>query len=284
MPEGDTVWLAGRRLDRALAGGVLLRSDFRVPALATVDLSGRAVLSVHSRGKHLLTRVEGGVSIHSHFRMDGSWHLYRPGHRWQGGPTHQVRAVLETAQWQAVGYRLPVLDLLPTAEELRVVGHLGPDLLGVDWDAAEALRRLRSTPDGEVGQALLDQRNLAGIGNLYKVESLFLEHVSPWTRTGDVPDLEGLVERARTLLQSNKDHPEQSTTGDLSRGRQHWVFERSGRPCRRCGSRILQAEQGPRGQERLTYWCPRCQPGPAPAPLHRQQLRSSPTTRARYRR
>ena len=110
MPEGDTVWLAGQRLHEALAGDLLVRSDFRVPSLATVDLSGQAVLEVVPRGKHLLTRLSGGLTLHTHFRMDGSWHLYRPGDRWTGGPEWQVRAVLETASWQAVGYRLPVVD------------------------------------------------------------------------------------------------------------------------------------------------------------------------------
>jgi endonuclease-8 len=117
VPEGDTVWLAGQRLHEALAGDLLVRSDFRVPSLATVDLSGQAVLEVVPRGKHLLTRLSGGLTLHTHFRMDGSWHLYRPGDRWTGGPEWQVRAVLETASWQAVGYRLPVVDLLPTADE-----------------------------------------------------------------------------------------------------------------------------------------------------------------------
>src|SRR3954447_24833814 len=141
MPEGDTVWLAARRMHDALAGQALVRTDFRVPDLATVDLSGRDVLEVVSRGKHLLTRIDGGLTLHTHFRMDGTWHLYPSGARWTGGPAWQVRLVLETEQWQAVGYRLPVVELLPTADEHRVVGHLGPDLLGPTtgdgcWDEA----------------------------------------------------------------------------------------------------------------------------------------------------
>ena len=186
MPEGDTVWLAAQRLDTALAGLVLLSSDFRVPALAETDLAGRRVLGVTPRGKHLLWRIEGGLTLHTHFRMDGTWHLYRPGERRTGGPDWQVRAVLETAPWTAVGYRLPVLELLPTDQEDDVVGHLGPDVLGPDWDLDEAVRRLQAAPDAEIGMALLDQRNLAGIGNLYKVESLFLCGVHPWARVADV--------------------------------------------------------------------------------------------------
>ena len=274
MPEGDTVWLAAQRLDAALAGEVLLRSDFRVPQLATVDLSGRTVQEVVPRGKHLLTRLSGGLTLHTHFRMDGSWHLYRPGDRWTGGPEWQVRAVLETASWQAVGYRLPVVELLETADEDAAVGHLGPDVLAEDWDADEALRRLRAEPEREVGLALLDQRNLAGLGNLYRCEVLFLQGLTPWVRVADVPDLAAAVERSRRLMLANRGRWEQSTTGSLRRGETHWVFERGGRPCRRCGTRVLVAEQGEPPRARLTYWCPRCQVGPSVAPTPRREGRS----------
>jgi endonuclease-8 len=272
VPEGDTVWLAGRRLDDALRGQVLERSDFRVPSLATVDLAGRRVLEVASRGKHLLTRVEGGHTLHTHFRMEGSWHLYRRGERWRGGPTWQIRVVLRTAPWDAVGYRLPVVELLPTSEEAGAVGHLGPDILGADWDPAEAVRRLLVLPEREVGQALLDQRNLAGIGNVYKTEACFLAGLSPWTPVRDVPDLDALVGLGARLMQHNRHAAAQVTTGDPRPGRQHWVFERQGQPCRRCGTRILLALQGPAPYERLSYWCPHCQPGPAPAPVRRADV------------
>ena len=283
MPEGDTVWLAGQRLHEALAGDVLVRSDFRVPSLATVDLSGSCVLEVVPRGKHLLTRLSGGLTLHTHFRMDGSWHLYRPGDRWAGGPQWQVRAVLETASWQAVGYRLPVVALLPTAEEHSVVGHLGPDVLGPDWSVEEAVRRLAAAPDAEIGLALLDQRNLAGLGNLYRCEVLFLSGLTPWVRVADVPDLPALVERGRRLLVANRGRWEQSTTGSLRYGEMHWVFERAGRPCRRCGTRIASAEQGAAPYARLTYWCPRCQLGPAPAPSRPPSRRDRPLGRTSYR-
>ncbi|MDP9399196.1 MAG: hypothetical protein M3P96_15840 [Actinomycetota bacterium] len=266
MPEGDTVWLAGRRMHDALAGRTLTRSDFRVPQLATVDLAGRAVLEVVSRGKHLLTRVEGGATLHTHFRMEGSWHLYRPGARWQGGPDWQIRAILANADWTAVGYRLPVVELLATSDEDQTVGHLGPDLLGEDWNADEAVARLRSVPERAIDEALLDQRNLAGIGNLYKIETLFLAGTSPWTPVRDVRDLPGLVGLAQRLLERNKAVPEQPTTGDPRRGHDHWLYGRGGRPCRRCGTPIAVGDQGEPTQERLTYWCPRCQPGPAPVP------------------
>lgn len=262
MPEGDTVWLAAKRLADALVGKPLLRSDFRVPQLANVDLTGRSVLAVVPRGKHLLTRIEGGLTLHTHFRMDGSWHLYRPGDRWTAGPTSQIRVVLENEQWQAVGYRLPVVELVPTTQECDVVGHLGPDVLGPDWDADAAVRRLRADPDREIGLALLDQRNLAGPGNLYRTEALFLHGSWPWRPVGDVENLPRLVQRLRQLMLANRDRPEQSTTGSARAGQMHWVFERAGRPCRRCGTPIASAEQGAPPSSRLTYWCPRCQPQP----------------------
>ena len=280
MPEGDTVWLAGERMREALAGRVLTTTDFRVPQLATTDLTGRQVLDVVPRGKHLLTRIEGGLTLHTHFRMDGTWHLYAPGARWSGGAEWQVRVVLANPDWVAVGYRLPVVELLATADEASVVGHLGPDVLGSDWDLDEALRRLRADPDREIGLALLDQRNLAGLGNLYRTEVLFLLGLTPWVRVAAVPDLEALVEKGRRLMMANRGHWEQTTTGSLRRGEDHWVFERSGRPCRRCGTRIVSAEQGAPPYARLSYWCPRCQLGPAPQPSRERRVR--PLGRTRY--
>jgi endonuclease-8 len=261
MPEGDTVWLAGRRLHDALAGDRLTGSDFRVPQLATVDLSGRTVTEVVSRGKHLLTRIDGDLTLHTHFRMEGSWHLYRHGDRWHGGPQWQVRVLLQTAGWQAVGYRLPVVELLPRDREHDVVGHLGPDILGPGWDPGEAVSRLAAEPEREIGDALLDQRNLAGIGNLYKAEVLFLAGVHPWTPVGEVADLPGVVDRAARLLELNKSTAAQVTTGDRRRGRAHWVYERRGKPCLRCGTPIETADQGSAPYQRVTFWCPRCQPG-----------------------
>jgi endonuclease-8 len=283
MPEGDTVWLAGRRLHDALAGQPLTRSDFRVPQLATVDLSGRTVTEVVSRGKHLLTRIGDDLTLHTHFRMDGSWHLYRPGDRWRGGPEWQVRVLLENAGWQAVGYRLPVVELFRRDRESEAVGHLGPDVLGPDWDAGEAVRRLAADPEREIGEALLDQRNLAGIGNLYKSESLFLHGVTPWTGVGAVPDLPRLVERAARLLEANKETVSQVTTGDPRRGRQHWVFERGGRPCLRCGTPVASADQGRAPYQRISSWCPTCQIGPAPAAAAAVPRTDRPAGRTRYR-
>ena len=168
--------------------------------------------------------------------------------------------VLSTAATDAVGYRLPVVELLRTDEEETSVGHLGPDLLGPDWDEDEALRRLAEQPERSVGEALLDQRNLAGIGTLYRAETLFLRGVHPRTPVAAVRDLREVVRTAQRLLLANRDRPEQTTTGDLRRGRHHWVFNRDRERCRRCGTPVQVEEFGPTTQERRSFWCPRCQP------------------------
>ncbi|MCA1726132.1 MAG: DNA glycosylase [Actinobacteria bacterium] len=259
MPEGDTVHLLARRLDSALAGLTLSRTDFRVPAIATVDLSSRSVREVVARGKHLLLRTSAGVTVHSHLRMDGAWHLYRPGERWRG-PDHQVRAVLETEPWVAVGFRLGVLEIVPTDREPEVVGHLGPDVLGPDWDAAVAIANLAREPNRAVGEAILDQRLIAGPGNIYKSEALFLRGTHPWKPVAEV-DLEALVDLLKRLMEANRQTGMQITTGDRRRGHSHWVYGRGGQPCRRCVTAIEQAVQGDPVQQRVTFWCPSCQPG-----------------------
>ncbi|WP_406740406.1 DNA-formamidopyrimidine glycosylase family protein [Streptomyces atratus] len=265
MPEGDTVLQTAGRLRTALAGRVLTRSDLRVPRFATADLTGRTVLDVVSRGKHLLTRVEGGLTLHSHLRMDGAWRVYAAGERWRGGPAHQIRAVLGNAERTAVGYRLPVLELLRTRDEAKAVGHLGPDLLGPDWDPGTALRNLLADPGRPLGDALLDQRNLAGIGNIYKAELCFLARATPWLAVGDLPapTAARLVTTAKQLLEANRDRPTRTTTTPRT-ARGHgpkerlWVYGRTDRPCLRCGTPIRTADQ----DARPTYWCPRCQSGP----------------------
>jgi endonuclease-8 len=261
VPEGDVVWRTARQLHAALAGRVLTRSDFRVPRYATTDLAGRGVADTVSRGKHLLTRVDGGITVHTHLRMDGSWRISRPG----GFPPrdHRVRLVLANQDWQATGYRLGVVEVLRTDREHQLLGHLGPDLLGPDWDAAEAVRRLMLAPDRPIAEALLDQANLAGIGNLYKAEVLFLRGVNPWRTVAGAGDLTAMVGLARQLLEANKDRPGQVTTGNPARGEETWVYGRAGRPCRRCAGRILAEGYGSYGNataERITFWCPTCQP------------------------
>jgi len=259
MPEGDVVWRTARQLHDALAGRVLVRSDFRVPRYATTSLAGRVVTDAISRGKHLLIRVEGDVSVHTHLRMDGSWRISPA----TGQPLrdHRIRLVLANDTWQAVGQQLGIVEVIRTSQESRAVGHLGPDLLGPAFDLAEAVRRLGADPQRAIGEALLDQRNLAGVGNLYKAETLFLRGLSPWRPTGEVTGLADLVDLARQLLEANKERVGQVTTGNPARGEQTWVYGRAGRPCRRCSTVIRGGEQGPQTEERVTFWCPRCQPG-----------------------
>jgi endonuclease-8 len=257
MPEGDDVWQTARRLE-VLSGHVLTRTDFRVPSAATVDLGGRRVLETVSRGKHLLTRVDGDVTIHSHLRMEGRWDVHPAGSRWRR-PAHEARAVLHTDALEAVGFAV-VLDLVPTSDEARAVGHLGPDLLGPDWDEAEAVRRLGQAPGVPVGEALLDQRCLAGLGNIYKSEILFLSGLAPTRRVGDVPDLRKVVHLAQRLIAANRDRPLRVTTGVARKGRQYWVYGRARRPCRRCSTPIVMERQGDTPEDRVTYWCPSCQP------------------------
>jgi endonuclease-8 len=261
VPEGDTVWRAAQRLDRALKGQVLTAADFRVPAFATWDLSGASVLETVSRGKHLLTRIEGEQqwTLHTHLRMEGGWRVYAPGQRWSR-PAHTARVVLTTADAVAVGFSLGVVEIVPREREPDIVGHLGPDPLGPDWDAAEAERRLREQPDRTIKEALLDQTRMAGVGNMYANELCFIAGVSPQTPVEQVPDLPRMVERAYQLLDQNRHRAVQSTTGDLSRGRQFWVYGRAGRACRRCRTTIRQTHLGDEGRERTTFWCPSCQP------------------------
>ena len=259
MPEGDTVWRAARSLERALSGQVLTASDFRVPELATVDLSGETVVETLARGKHLLTRIGDEHTLHTHLKMEGSWHVYRPADRWKR-PAHQARVVLTTDAHRAVGFSLGIVELLPRDREDDAVGHLGPDLLGPDWDPAEAVRRLLATPDRPIGEALLDQRNLAGIGNMYKAELCFIAGVHPVTPVGEVPDLLRMVRRAKSMLELNKERAEQTTTGDLRRGARMWVYRRERETCRRCQTPIAVEMHGEAGRERASYWCPSCQP------------------------
>jgi endonuclease VIII len=259
MPEGDTVWRVCHRLHGALAGHELTASDFRVPQLATRDVAGRSVLAVTPRGKHILVRLSGDLTVHTHLMMEGSWHLYRPDERWRGGPAHEVRVVLTTADWVAVGYRLPVLELVPTSAEDTVVGHLGPDLLAADFDRDLAVANLRRDPDRTISEALLDQQNLAGIGNLYRTEVCFLTGAHPWRRVAEV-DLGKAVDLVRRLMKANLRRAAQVTTGIDLPGRRTWVFERAGRPCLRCGTKVETARIGPAPYDRVSYWCPHCQP------------------------
>ncbi len=264
MPEGDTVWRAARSLDRALAGHVLTAAELRVPQLATVDLKGGTVLHTVSRGKHLLTRIDIGqsVTLHTHLKLEGSWQIYQPAQRWRR-PADEARVVLSTSSRIAVGFALGIVELFPRHREVEALGHLGPDLLGSDWDEDAALHRLRGQPERAVHEALLDQTCLAGIGNMYAAELCFTSGIHPLTPVGAVRDLDRMVRRAQQMLEHNKERSEQTTTGDLRRGRRFWVYRRDKQACLRCGSIIEVDMLGPAGRERAAYWCPACQPLPA---------------------
>jgi endonuclease-8 len=257
VPEGDTVYQAARRLAEALDGTVLTRCDIRVPAFATVDLTGETVRGTVSRGKHLLMRV-GEYTLHSHLKMEGVWQLYRPGERWRK-PEFKARAILANDHAVAVGFELGLFEVVRTADEEEVVGYLGPDLLGPDWDPDLAVANLRRAPDRPIGLALLDQRNLAGLGNVYRAELCFLRGVLPTTPVAEVNDLERMVALAHQLIDANKDRVARTTTG-RTRGDTAWVYGRERRPCLRCGTRVLRGELGETAlQLRDTFWCPHCQ-------------------------
>jgi endonuclease-8 len=256
VPEGDAVWRTARALDRALSGRELTSSDFRVPQHATADLRGSTVIETVARGKHLLTRIGDDLTLHTHLKMEGSWQTGPVGGRWRK-PAHTARVVLGADKVEAVGFSLGIVELLPRDREVDAVGHLGPDLLGPDWDAVIAVERVASDPDRPLAEALLDQRNLAGIGNVYAAELCFLIGRLPTTPVRDVDALPRLMARARELLSANREHPGMPTTGDLRRGRSHWVYGQ--RACLRCGTATRVEQQGERGRERVRFWCPSCQ-------------------------
>lgn len=256
MPEGDTVFRTARRLEDALVGSEVTRFDLRVPQAATVDLRGQPVVSSGARGKHLLLRI-GDSTLHSHLRMDGAWLVYRPGEKWRH-PAFKVRAIVGTARREAVGIDLAEIEVVPTRDEQQLIGHLGPDPLAPDWDAAEAVRRL-SADTRSIHVALLDQRNVAGFGNEYAAELLFLRGVLPTTPTPEV-DVAALIDLGVRTIRANRDRRHRTFTGVDRPGQGTWVYGRSGRPCRRCGTLIRRGELGADPtRERVTFWCPVCQ-------------------------
>jgi endonuclease-8 len=288
VPEGDTVWRTAHRLHLALAGEPVVLSDLRFPEVATHDLRGATTLEVVSRGKHVLHRFDSGLTLHSHLRMEGQWRVEHAAESGRWLRRDDLRAAVGTATWTALGLRLGMLDLVPTTSESTLVGHLGPDLLGPDWDAAVAATRLGSA-DTTIGAALLDQRNLAGVGTLWAAESLFLERVHPWTPASDLSadDVARLVDRVHRLITLAKDHAVQASTGIRRKGEESYVHARSGRPCRRCGTTVRVAMVGPPTRERTMFYCPGCQGGLAPTddgrpqrPLGSSRGRATPYRRA----
>ena len=277
MPEGDTIYRAAQTLDRALAGRTVQRFESVFPALTRIDqdrpLRGRAIERVVSRGKHLLIQFAGDLTLRTHMRMNGSWHLYRPGERWQR-PRHEMRILIATDEFEAIAFNVPVAEFLTATGLLRQrdLSALGPDPLSATFDAAEAADRLRARADAEIADALLDQTAIAGIGNIYKSETLFMAGVNPFTRLADLAPvtLDRIIATAAKLLRANVGKSEggivtytglRRTTGRADPSARLWVYGRSGKPCRRCGTAISWRKQGPHA--RSTYWCEKCQQGVA---------------------
>ena len=263
MPEGDAVRRTADRLDRSLAGQTLTAADLRVPRLATTDLGGARVEPTATHGKNLLTRLvtaDGqALTLHTHLKMEGSWRVVAAGARWPG-PAHEARVVLSTERVSAIGFRLGLVELLPTADEPSVIGHLGPDLLG-PWtpdDEAEALARLAADPGRRLGQALLDQTVVAGMGTIWVAESCFVHGAHPLAPVAAVTDPARLLRRTRQMLQAAVRHGAPLTTGD--RRQPLWAYRRHRQPCLRCRTTLVAGQLGAAGRERTTYWCPHCQP------------------------
>ncbi|WP_431233310.1 endonuclease VIII Nei2 [Mycolicibacterium psychrotolerans] len=254
MPEGDTVFRTAANLREALVGKTLTRCDVRVPRYATVDLAGQTVDEVISRGKHLFIRV-GQASIHSHLKMDGAWRVGPKGKPIRNA--YKIRIALEAGDIQALGIDLGILEILDREHDEDAVAHLGPDLLGDDWDPTVAAANLAQDPDRPIAPALLDQRNLAGVGNVYANELCFVFGRLPTSPVSSLPDPLRVVTRARDMLWANRTRVNRTTTGNRRGGQDLWVYGRAGEPCRRCGTPIRRAESS--DDDRVTYWCPSCQ-------------------------
>jgi len=268
MPEGDTLFRTARTLQRALAGKPVVRFETVLVQLSRVDddapIAGRTVERVRSVGKHLLIELSGDLVLRTHMRMAGSWHVYRPGERWQR-PRSAMRVVVETADFQAVAFDVAVAEFRTTRQLARdpALASLGPDLLDPEFDEVEAVRRLRERGALGVGDALVDQRVLAGIGNVFKSEVCFAERVHPFTPVAALDDstLLRLVRTGRRFLGMNvleSSGSEMMTTGRGDPSARLCVYGRVGEACRVCGERIRLERRGL--QARSTYFCPRCQP------------------------
>lgn len=274
MPEGDAIFRTARTLQRALGGHTVTRFETAYAHLAVVNdntpIAGRTIERCESAGKHVLIAFEGDLILRTHMRLHGSWHIYRQGERWWRGP-QAMRIRIDTADWVAVAFDVPVAEFV-SARKLATtdpVAALGPDLLGSSFDRDEAVRRLAASGDTPIAQALLDQRNVAGIGNVYKSEVLFLCGVNPYAPPPDVPVpiLERILDTARALLQENviegtaaqiQTYRSLRRYASYSEHSDHlWVYGRPNKPCRRCGTPIAVKKMGI--DARTTYWCPSCQ-------------------------
>ena len=274
MPEGDTIHRAADTLQRAIGGQVVTRFESVLPKLTRVDadtpLRGRTVERVEARGKHLLIWFSGDLVLRTHMRMNGSWHIYRPGERWQR-PRRDMRIVIETAAMHAVAFTVPVAEFVAAQELERheVVGGLGPDPLSDSFIADDAIVRMRAHGDTEIADVLLDQRVIAGIGNVFKSEVLFGARVNPFVPVSQLSreQLAEIVSVAIRFMRANVGTSAtggivtyagmRRTTGRTDPSARLWVYGRGAQPCRRCGTLISRRKQGP--YARSTYWCPRCQ-------------------------
>jgi endonuclease VIII len=263
VPEGDTLWRIANRLAPVLVGRRVTSLRLGSPALASAArrhrIEGSTIEAVEARGKHLLVRFSTGVALHTHLGMTGSWHLYRAQSRWRQ-PEHLARVVIGAGDVVAVCFVPRVVDLVLAAAEAAhpTLAALGPDVVAADFDPAAAVERLRARGGMEIGAALLDQTAVSGIGNIYKSEVLFLCRVDPFTPVAalDAAQLQRIAATAHRLMRGSVVAPSRVTAA--AAGGRYWVYERIGRPCRRCGTRIRRARQG--SPSRTTYWCPRCQP------------------------
>lgn len=269
MPEGDSVYQLSKRL-QWMAGREVTRASVRVPRYATADFTSMTCERVWPYGKHLFMQFAAlghePQILHTHLKMEGTWSMHRAGTRWTK-PAHAARVVLSLADAprpdiELVGFWLGLVRVFPAREYAQRMGYLGPDLLAEHFDAGEAVRRIEEHPELEIGRALLDQRNLAGIGNEYRAEVNFLAGTHPAQRVGNV-DVEKHVLLARRLMWSNRNSPVRVTTGVKRAGETSYVFGRNKKPCRRCGTLIEKGFLGGKGDlERVIWWCPTCQPEP----------------------
>lgn len=264
MPEGDTIYRTGTSLRRWLDG----REVTAARGAGLERAVGATVAAVETRGKHLLIRFSNGLVLHTHMRMTGSWHVYPRGARW-ARPARQARAVLECGDRVAVCFNAPVVELLRESEARAHPSliRLGPDVLDEGFDLDEVVRRATARPPTmAVGELLLDQTVLAGLGNVYRCEALFLERLDPWLARPRLADarLRRLVTVARTLITTNAGLAPTGRDTGLGPDRPH-VYGRVGRPCRRCRTLVRTARLG--ADARTIFWCPSCQapalpPGP----------------------
>ncbi len=259
MPEGDTIFRTAVTLGKAIGGKTITAFRSSLPKFRDVELAGLRVEKIESRGKNLLMHFDDGRVLHSHMMMSGSWHIYRIGEPWQR-PERQARVVIETNEFVAVCFNAPVVELLSPLQLKRnvLLKKLGPDVLAENFDLQEAMRRLRERSHLEIGEALLAQQALAGIGNVYKAEVLFLCRISPFLKVAELSDdnLKALILEAQKWMKANLGGGMRTTRRALI-GKKLWVYGRSGEECMRCGELIKMKRQG--RAMRSTYFCPRCQ-------------------------